>query len=196
MFSLLRPVLSLFIVLTMLWAVGLWQFVNHLARDTGDTDTPVDAIVILTGGSERIGYAIELLNRDLALELFISGVGKNATIESILRENGTGLPEDISRLIPRITLGYEAENTKGNAIETAQWLESKGYKTVRLVTANYHFPRSMQEFHTVLPHIKIIPSPVIPSNVVLDEWWRYEGTRKLLIIEYHKFIASYVRSLL
>lgn len=178
------------------WLQGLLWFVNSLPRETGDTKTPTDAIVILTGGSERLGSAIDLLDHKLARELFISGVGKDATIEAILAQSDTKLPDNMAQLLPRITLGYEAEDTKGNAVESANWLRKKGYRSVRLVTANYHIPRSMLEFRQQLPHIKIIPNPVFSNNVILDHWWDYSGTRKLLISEYHKYLAVKLRSLL
>jgi len=38
----------------------------------------------------------------------------------------------------RIDLGYEAKNTRGNAVEVAKWVRDHQYKSIRLVTANYH----------------------------------------------------------
>lgn len=193
------PIIATFICLVLLfgvWWKGLVWFVNQIPREYAETETPVDAIVILTGGSERIGYAIELLRQDLAEELFISGVGSDANIITIIEKNESIAADLDNDLLSRITLGYEAEDTKGNALETARWIRDKNYETIRLVTANYHLPRSLLEFHHSLPELTIIPSPVISSNVPLKDWWQYSGTRNLLVSEYHKFIATYLRSLL
>ena len=43
-------------------------------------------------------------------------------------------------------------NTNGNAIEAKQWIEQNGIKTITLVTANYHMPRSLLEFKKALPN--------------------------------------------
>src|SRR3546814_4570320 len=74
-----------------------------------------------------------------------------------------------------VDLGFEAADTAGNALETAGWLNAHGYKSIRLVTANYHMPRSLVEFSRRLPGITIVPPPVLPDRMRVDG--RTEGRR-------------------
>ncbi|MDB2414844.1 YdcF family protein [Rickettsiales bacterium] len=181
------------IILFCLWIGGLILFVNDIPRNVTNEDTKTDAIVILTGGHKRINTAISLLDQKKADKLFISGAGNGIDLNTLLIFSGK-LPDSILTLIPKIELGYEAENTKGNATETAEWVKNNNFKTIRLVTANYHMPRSMMEFKNIMPDIKIISHPVFSDHVILDQWWTSGGTKQLLISEYNKYIASKIRS--
>ena len=74
-------------------------------------------------------------------------------------------------------LGHEAINTLGNAHETAQWIRSQGFRSLRLVTAWYHMPRSLLEFDRAMPEIDIVAHPVFPEQVKQERWWTWRGTR-------------------
>src|SRR3546814_18269457 len=50
-----------------------------------------------------------------------------------------------------ITLGHEAIDTRSNAIETAHWIERRGYRTVRLITKDWHMRRARFELNQALP---------------------------------------------
>ena len=60
----------------------------------------------------------------------------------------------------------------------------------RLVTANYHMPRSLQEFRAVMPNLTIVPHPVFPAHIRLNDWWRWPGTAILLAGEYNKLLLA------
>lgn len=92
-----------------------------------------------------------------------------------------------------IALGYEAGDTIGNAAETALWMRKEGFRSVRLVTANYHMPRSLLEFSHAMPGVTVIPHPVFPNSVKQDQWWRWPGTAHLIATEYTKYLAAAVR---
>jgi uncharacterized SAM-binding protein YcdF (DUF218 family) len=44
-----------------------------------------------------------------------------------------------------VDLGREAVDTRSNADETADWLRDHHYRSVRLVTSNWHLPRARME---------------------------------------------------
>jgi uncharacterized SAM-binding protein YcdF (DUF218 family) len=96
----------------------------------------------------------------------------------------------------RITLGYNAEDTIGNAGETAAWMAENGFHSLRMVTANYHIPRGLLEFRRALPGAELIPHPVFPAQVRLEAWWRWPGTTRLVISEYNKYLAASLRGVL
>lgn len=59
-----------------------------------------------------------------------------------------------------IDLGRAAEDTLGNASETAAWARQHRYKSLILVTDDYHMPRSQAELSLALPEVEIHPYPV------------------------------------
>lgn len=170
------------------WAAGFLWFVADVPERVLDNETPTDAIVVLTGGSERLGEGFSLMRRNMGKKLLISGVHKDVTLPELLKsigENG-----DISK--DAVVLGYVAGNTVGNAQETAAWMQNQGFASLRLVTGNYHMRRSLQEFSWAMPKILIIPHPVFPAAVISGEWWKRPGTAQLIFAEYNKFLAMQV----
>jgi uncharacterized SAM-binding protein YcdF (DUF218 family) len=152
---------------------------------------PTDAIVVLTGGSLRLQSGIDLLREGKGQELFVSGVNQRVDLDELLRVLGD-TPEWLACCI---AIGHEAENTEGNAKETARWMRSQGYRSLRLVTAWYHMPRSRLEFERAMPDIEIVPHPVFPERVKQEHWWAWRGTATLLIGEYGKYLAALFRPL-
>ncbi|MDX1710779.1 MAG: YdcF family protein [Rhodovibrionaceae bacterium] len=171
------------------YALGLIWFVANLP---GAIEAPVrrtDAIVVLTGGSGRLGEGLELLRRDMAERLFVSGVYRGVDLRELLRVR----EEDAGNLGQRVDLGHDADNTLGNARETARWMAEHGYSSLRLVTGAYHMPRSLLEFRRLMPQAEIVAHPVFPPHVRQDDWWRWPGTAMLLIGEYTKYLLAQVR---
>lgn len=177
------------LVVTVAWAGGLVRFAAAIPSALVDAGTPTDAIVVLTGGSERLATGVSLLERGLAQRVFVSGVHPDVDTRAMLGAVGEARAE----LIARIETGHGARDTAGNARETAAWLRSHGYRSLRLVTASYHMPRSLLEFAWALPKAKIVPHPVFPSHVMQARWWLWPGTAGLIIGEYHKFLWSWLR---
>lgn len=174
------------------WTAGLISYASQVPRDVSDTTTPTDAIVVLTGGSERISTGLDLLTRGLASRLFISGVGPTVSADALV----DGATPDREALLEKIAVGAEAEDTPGNAIETAKWARSHQVGSIRLVTAAYHMPRSLRELERTMPDVTVIPHPVFPDQVKFDGWWRYPGTTGLLSREYTKYLLATVRLIL
>lgn len=171
------------------WFLGFLWFVATLPARVDDATTRTDAIVVLTGGSERLTTGIALLRDGLAERLFISGVHRGVDVADILKLARTDRPE----LAGAIVLGYAADDTVGNAVETARWVASAQVRSLRLVTGAYHMPRSLAEFRRALPGVAIVPHPVFPDTVKSREWWRWPGTAALLATEYSKYLAAEIR---
>ena len=66
------------------FAVGLVRFVDHLPPPTAD-QSRTDAIVVLTGGGERIPAALALLEAGKAERLFVSGVHHGVGVAALLK---------------------------------------------------------------------------------------------------------------
>ena len=188
--KLLAYALMLLATLALVWAVGFGLFLYQLNHQKAPSNNiHSNAIVVLTGGDNRVREGIRLLEEGVGDKLFISGVGQGVTVEDILRaSNYSSLIPD-EALKSRITLGRTAENTKGNAEETNRWTTENNIHSIRLVTAYYHMPRSQLEFHHFMPHIEILQHPVHPASAQLSP----KEDLKLSLTEYHKFIAVLLR---
>ncbi|MDH3229972.1 MAG: YdcF family protein [Alphaproteobacteria bacterium] len=172
------------------WGWGLTRFVDGIPRVVADEQRKTDAIIVLTGGTLRLETGFELLSHGTAEMLLVSGVGKSVPIEEVLRITGM-TREDMACCI---TLGYMAEDTGSNASESAAWVRRNRISSVRLVTAGYHMPRSLLEFRAALPDVEIVPHPVFPEHVMIDDWWRRPGTASLVIGEYNKYLVAALRN--
>lgn len=178
-----------------LWGVGLlwFQHTVHAYADPAVTKADTyDAIVVLTGGSDRLRVGLELLAQKRAPIMMISGVASGVTIRDILSMNDVASVS--GRVEPRaIHLGYEAENTTGNALEVAHWAAENNVRKIVLVTSNYHMPRSLAECEFVMPHTQFVPYAVLPEKVKTEDWLSYEGTRELIVEQYNKYLGVLVR---
>ena len=173
----------------MAWTVGLVRFAGQVPSGVDDPSSRTDAIVVLTGGSQRLQTGLRLLAEKAAAKLFVSGVHRGVDVTELLR---------VAQRSPRevdccIVLGYGADDTAGNAWETAEWMAEERYHSLRLVTANYHMQRSLVEFRRVMPDIAIVPHPVNPDSVMRRDWWQYPGTARLLVREYNKYLVALLR---
>jgi len=176
-------------LLIVAYAIGFLWFATLMPTQAENDPRRTDAIVVLTGGSDRLGVALDLLSADKGGKLFVSGVYRGVDVRQLL-DLSQHSPEDLSCCV---VLGYEADNTRGNAIETAAWMKEQGFTSLRLVTATYHMPRSLLEFHRLMPGIEIIPHPVFTEHFKSDDWWLWPGSSSLLITEYSKYLVALVR---
>ncbi len=170
------------------WLAGLVWFVSALPVRVEDATRTTQAIVVLTGGGGRIAEGLDLLAANRAKKLFISGVGAAVDMQEILRVSQR--PQaDITCCV---ALGYEADSTYGNAIETAGWMRDNGLRSLRLVTAAYHMPRSLLQFRRAMPEMEIIPNPVFSANFHPDDWLRWSGNASVIVTEYSKYLVALV----
>jgi uncharacterized SAM-binding protein YcdF (DUF218 family) len=192
-----RLVLSALGGAVLLWLGGLVWFADTMPSEIADPSSPTDAIVVLTGGSQRFDAGLELLAAGKAKKLFVSGVHHGVEIADLLHiahRAPDAAPAD--GLACCIVLGYAADSTIGNALETASWMRQEGYHSLRLVTAGYHMRRSLFEFARAMPEIRIIANPVFPEQVKLADWWAWPGTAALIVGEYDKYLAARLRAAL
>jgi uncharacterized SAM-binding protein YcdF (DUF218 family) len=170
----------------LLWAGGLAWFVYSSLSLTADPQTRTDAIVVLTGGRLRLEAGLDLLSAGRARKLFVSGVNPHVDRLELMRVAGHA-DGDLSR----IAIGHEADNTLGNARETAGWMRREGYRSLRLVTSWYHIERSLLEFKRAMPDAVIIAEPVFAAHAENGEHWLEVAL--LTVSEYDKYLATLVR---
>jgi uncharacterized SAM-binding protein YcdF (DUF218 family) len=178
-------------LLAALWSGGLIAFSRSIPESVVDRTTPTDAIVVLTGGSKRVTTGLNLVAHGLAVRVLVSGVHRDVEIGQLLK-NGPVMEQDLRCCVDA---GHGALDTAGNASETAAWMRHHGFRSLRLVTASYHMPRSLLEFRHAMPEAIVIPHPVFPDDVKIHNWWQWPGTASLIVREYNKFLLSWMRQI-
>ena len=166
--------------LLLLWLLGFAAFALFLPQPLGPTRT--DAIVVFTGGKGRIDRALDLLQQGQAKRVLISGVDRDVR------------PADLAEAYHRpmaliaccVALGREAVDTRSNGEEVARWVERRGYKSVRLVTSDWHMRRARFEVERALPDDVTILSDAVPTRPSLSTLW----------LEYHKLLLRRIAALI
>jgi uncharacterized SAM-binding protein YcdF (DUF218 family) len=153
------------------WALGFGLFAVSLPRPAGGELT--DAVVVLTGGKGRMERGLAVLEARQAQRMLVSGVdpsvreGELATLQ--------GAPLALFKCC--VDLGKEAVDTRTNADEAARWLGKRGYKSVRLVTTDWHMPRARLELRRAVgKDIRVVGDSVASAPGLL-----------VLMREYNKF---------
>ena len=182
-----RHLFWLMLLLMLAWLGGFVWFLRA-GFNTAPEAEVTDAIVVLTGGAERVETGFRLLGEDLAPRLFISGVNPDTRLIDLAR--GAGI--DAARFAGRVELGHAAASTRGNAAEIAAWAKPHDIASIRLVTAGYHMPRAMREVQRAMPMVRLLPHPVTPANLKEEgAFWR-PRIWGLILGEYMKFLAAEV----
>jgi uncharacterized SAM-binding protein YcdF (DUF218 family) len=183
----LRRIVAIAAFAFLVWSAGLYVFATFIPDTRVLPDEKTDAIVVLTGGAGRVSEGLALLAAGSGRKLFVSGVYRGVDVQALLKL-AQRAPGDLECCI---SLGYAADSTRGNAAETVEWIAREGFKSIRLVTASYHMPRSLLEFRHALPgDVRIVPHPVFPAGFYSENWWRWRGSARLAISEYHKYILA------
>jgi uncharacterized SAM-binding protein YcdF (DUF218 family) len=172
---------------------GFIFFAANLNSKENINISQADAIVALTGGSDRIADAVELLANNKGKRLLISGVNLSTSVERLSQI--APLHRDFFACC--IDIDYAARNTVENAIETRRWVEERGINSLIVVTSNYHMPRAMIELQRAMPNVKLIEHPIISERTATGDILTKAATStKIIGIEYTKFLVSYARSVI
>lgn len=158
--------------LALVWLLGFVWFALFLPQPLGNWKT--DGIVVFTGGPNRIDRALDLLEDDQAKRLLISGVDRDVRPAEL----AATYARPITLFDCCVALGREAVDTRSNGEEVAGWVARRGYKSIRLVTTDWHMRRALFEVERALPNDVIIVTDAVPSRPSFRTMW----------IEYHKLL--------
>lgn len=165
--------LSLF---ALVYLLGFAVFMFTLERPARPART--DAIVVLTGGAGRIPRGLKLMEDGMARRMLISGADSTVKPGELAAEYG--VPRRLFACC--IDLGYEAVDTRSNADETARWLSTHRYASVRLVTAEWHMHRARMELAAALTDPIEVVGDAVPSDPPFG----------MLVREYNKYLVRRV----
>ncbi|MEY4159415.1 MAG: hypothetical protein RLZZ136_36 [Pseudomonadota bacterium] len=155
------------------YGFGFLWFVFAMPQPAGDGQS--DAIVVLTGGEMRITRALDSLNAKRAPRLFVAGVDPKVRP----REFAAQYHVSKTMMACCITLDFKSTDTITNAREAAGWIKAKGYKSIRLVTSDWHMRRAVLELARVAP----------PGLSIMRDAVRTRPSFSILVLEYNKLLA-------
>jgi len=164
-------------LLLIVWLLGFVGFAATLPQPSARSQT--DAIVVPTGSSGRIERGLAMMKTRAARQMLVSGVDRKVKPGEFLAQYH--VPKAL--LDCCITLGFAATDTRGNGIETAQWMAAHDYTSLRLVTADWHMRRAALELANQLPGTVTITRDAVRTDVSLWTLFR----------EYHKFVGAWLR---
>lgn len=167
----IRRALSLILLC---WVLGFVAFVVGLPGPAEPGRT--DAIIVLTGGENRIERGIELLEGEHAQRMLVSGV--NRTVRPAELAEQTGKPEALFECC--IDLGQDAVDTRSNGEEAAEWIRDNEFDSVRLVTTDWHMPRARFELRRELDDDVTLIADAVASDPSFMQ----------LFLEYNKYLLS------
>jgi uncharacterized SAM-binding protein YcdF (DUF218 family) len=160
--------------LAVLYGLGFALFAVTLGTPADPDTANVDAIIAITGGKGRIEHGVELLAEGKAKRLLIAGADPSVRKEDLVRR--LRAPRKLFACC--VDLGSESVDTRSNAEEAKRWLERRRYKSVRLVTSDWHMRRAGYEFERQLDgDIEVVPDAV-----------RTEPNFMTLFAEYNKYV--------
>lgn len=173
-----------FVLIALAWALGFAMFLLSLDRPLEARTT--DAIVVPTGGAGRIDRGLTLLRAGAAKRMLVTGVDPDVRP----RELAVRYKVPARLFACCIDLGTEAVDTRSNGEETARWVLARQYRSVRLVTSDWHMPRAKLELRNALgDDVEVYGDPV-PSHprftMLLREYNKYLVRRIALLLGWGK----------
>jgi uncharacterized SAM-binding protein YcdF (DUF218 family) len=139
-------ILRLGAFLLVLYGLGFAMFGVTLSDPAPADAAKTDGIVVITGAPGRIEHGMQALGADKGKRLLVAGADPSVTKRDLVhRLRGK------RRLVQCcVDLGSESVDTRSNAEETKRWLEKRRYRSVRLVTSDWHMRRARYEFRRQL----------------------------------------------
>ena len=168
---------------------GFFWFAMQIPDTEVAIEGKADGIVVLTGAPARIPDAIGLLAAKRGERLLITGVYRNTRS----REIGRLTPLYNQFFACCIDLDRNALNTYGNAIQARRWAHEHRFKSLIVVTSNWHMARAMVEISHQLPDVTLIPYPVTSERLKSEPWWSSLDTARFLAAEYVKYLFALAR---
>ena len=184
-----KAIWPLIILLTTIYCGGFLVYVAEYQRAAQPPFDRADAIVVLTGGPERIAEAARLLAEKHAARLFISGVNEQTDEDDLVRT----VPLLTKFMTCCVTIDRRSMNTHDNAVETILWAKKNNITSLILVTAHAHLPRAMFEFRISGGDMLQIAPWRVGGPQHPEEWWRDAKTIRVMLVEYTKLIGSVMR---
>ena len=161
-------------LLLVLYTLGFIFFGVTLADPAPADAQATDAIIVITGAPRRIEHGMEVLGEGKGKRLLVAGADPAVTKLDLVRRLG-GKRKLVQCCVD---LGSESVDTRSNAEESRRWMERHRYRSLRLITSDWHMRRARYEFRRQLGQdYRVLPDAV-----------RTEPGFMTLFGEYNKFL--------
>ncbi|KJS17693.1 MAG: hypothetical protein VR69_04005 [Peptococcaceae bacterium BRH_c4b] len=147
-----------------------------------------DVIVVLGGDSgERVERAVSLYRAGYAPYMIVSGgqLYRNITQAGVMKDHAVslGVPAD------KIILENRAESTYDNATFCKEIIDEHGFKSVMVVSSNYHMQRVKFIFRKVFKNsgTTLVYCAAQEPKFNPNRWWANNKSIMYTITEYIKF---------
>ena len=192
MFKLLKWILIIGII------AGLYLFYPNIMMTIGnylivsDKLEKCDAILVLAGDNakgERVKEGAKLFKEGYGKYLILDGIeiGWNTYASDIMEKQALSLKVPRSAIIP---VRMDGNSTIEEAKASRNFIAKKNFKSLILVSSNYHTRRAKWIFSKVFSgnDIKILAHPSKDHEYNPDKWWRERNSAKHVFYEYTKLI--------
>lgn len=163
--------ISLISIAFILYIISFLDFIKDLDKENVNYHNS-STIVVLTGNAGRLNAAIDLMLLNTKARLLITGVAKGVKYSEIIKN------KNIKET--RIILGYNAQSTLGNAIETKIWIQKNNFKDFILITDDWHMQRALVLFKNSMPNIRIFPYRLKSKNNLKENFYFEEHLKYLI----------------
>lgn len=191
-----RKVIILIIIVAVLMVIIGLNLGKFLVES--DKLEKADAIAVFSGDSgARTERAVELLKGGYADYLILSGgkVYDDVTMAELMKNHALKLGVDASKIL----IDDEASTTNENSEFTANIIEENNFKSVIVVTSDYHTRRSKLAMEKALENTLIdgeeVEVTVTPSKEekFTTKWWTSGDSVLMVISEYLKLMGYWVK---
>ncbi|KKC26196.1 YdcF family protein [Sphingomonas sp. SRS2] len=165
----------------LLWIMGFMAFAMFLPQPAAD-GIATDGIVVMTGGRGRVERGLALLADKRARRLLISGVDRRVKPHELALQ----FKADPKLIDCCVDLGHESVDTRSNAAEAAGWIARNRYKTIRLVTSDWHMVRGRYDLESMTDDSLDIIADAVPTEPGLVD----------LVREYNKYLLRRLAGLI
>ena len=186
--NILLPITLLVAIVLFLFQLKVPQKLIGQYLSPSDNLTKADAIVVVSGDTDRIKQAIDLYKKGYAPRLILSGAQKDGPTSNALamhlEASASGIPDEA------IILEEKATNTFENALFVKEIVLSRGFKSLILVTSPYHQRRVYETFKVLFKDTEVTlqNSPSSYSSWKADSWWERDTTTTLTEKEMGKIL--------
>lgn len=181
------------LVITVIIGANLGKFLVQ-----SDKLEKADAIAVFSGDNgPRTERAVELLKEGYADYLILSGgkVYDDVTMAELMKNHAIKLGVDEDKIL----IDDKASTTNENADFTAEIIEEHNFKSVIVVTSDYHTRRSKLAMEKALENTLIdgekVSVSVTPSKEekFTTKWWTSGNSVLMVISEYLKLAGYWVK---
>ncbi len=160
------------------------SFYKSINNYEADKNQEFQGIAVLTGGKGRIAKGIKLFKENPSRYLLISGVDKSTKKIDVL-------PEELLES-DNLFIDKKSETTLDNAEEIIKWSYENSIRDIKIITSDYHMPRSLLLLSKKSKDLNFYADPVISDINIKKDIFSDFKLVVFLLEEYLKYLFYYL----